>query len=562
MLASFFSNKKRRRYSAYPGYLRRTKNGEIRQEKAVPTPLRRTYFTLLIFFFLCTTIWLAWFFSEPPFPYYRIRPRDTLQSLALKFDVTLQRIIDLNHIRPTDRLPPGKLILVPQNAYPGAIYVVRSNKETLSEISQLYNISQWDLAKYNDLDSPILEKGNILTLTQNRPNNYIVEPQDTLAGIAKKFQMSENQLVQYNALNSESVIPGQSLALYHNSTIDFRHLPVEVATKKPAPGNNLLAMVQKIQDWSKTLTPTVGQKKINTGEKNPTQIQSATNSPAGTKTGQATAVLTAKTLAKDYTYDLSAHNVQQDYQIATKLLKLFDQEVGSLETLGEELVGYAVMIDPGHGGHDPGAVVKTRVDGKEVYLVEDEFNYDISLRLYRLLKRHGAQVDMTILAPNNVIRESHDAADFANEKNEIYNDLSISFRPIGGRDGNVERIKIGEKFFRNVPQDKRIWISIHHDSSPDSPPGLVAIHLEAGPETYKLANQVIKIQKRGRIIEDKFFVLNENPAPAAVLLEVRNPAIGEEQQMLDPTIREQDALTICRAVISYVKQKELLPTPT
>lgn len=543
-----FSFRKRRRYSAYPGYLRRNESDKSSPETGIQASLRRAYFSLLILFFVCTIAWLTWFFSEPPFPFYRVHPGDTIESLAEKFEVSVRHFSAINHLESHDRLPPGKLVLVPQHAAPGMTYVVRSSKETLSEVSQLYNISQWDLAKYNDLDSPLLQKGDILYLTQNRPNEYVVRPGDRLSEVAKTFRITENQLVQYNALNSESIQPGQILALYNNSSVDFRHLPVETVEKRPS-SSNILALASKIYELSKK-TPNLAHKP---------KISEEQFSPERATVVQESVLMPSIKPFIPHS-DLPMSDVMQDFLSATALFKLFEQDVGTLEPLGNQLAGYTIVVDPGHGGHDPGAVVKTRVNGKDLYLVEDEFNYDISLRLYRLLKRYGADVFLTVLSPNNVIRENENNSSFANEKNEVYNDPSISFRPIGGRDGNNERIKIGEKFFAQVPAGKRIWISIHHDSSGDSPSGLVAVHLGAGSETYKLANSVIKTQKRGRIVEDKFFVLNGNPAPAAVLLEVRNPAIGEDKEMLTPSIREQDAQTICQAILSYAAlQSELSP---
>jgi len=51
-----------------------------------------------------------------------------------------------------------------------------------------------------------------------------------------------------------------------------------------------------------------------------------------------------------------------------------------------------VVIDPGHGGSDPGAIGYK--DG-EIYICESEINLDISLRLYELLKEQGVNVAMT-----------------------------------------------------------------------------------------------------------------------------------------------------------------------
>lgn len=545
MSSSFPGKKKRRRYSSYPGYLRRNK---VDQEDH--DVLKTTYFWLTVFFFLCMLSWLVWFFSEPPFPYYRVQAGDNISAVAHRFSVDPRRLMHLNKLKEDQHLPPGKLLLIPQTATPGMTYIVRGKNETLSEVSELFNVSQTDLIKFNDLDSPILHKGDFLYLTQNRPDEYTVTPGDTLMSIAQRFHLSENQLLQYNALNSASVQDGQVLYLYNHINIDFHHLPVEVRYQKKTL-SRLTLLKDKVEDLSKKIPwQAKGKTKIVKEFSNSTnerQIQ--------TQRTHAASLPPIMSLPMPDYAELSQSPVFQDLQIAAKLFAIFDQEVRNMPPLGHELSGYSIVIDPGHGGLDPGAIVKTRANGKEIYLVEDEFNYDISLRLYRLLKRHGANVLLTVLSPNNVIRDEEDSLEFTNEKNEVYNDIKLDYRPVGGREGNKERIKIGEKFLKNTPREKRIWISIHHDSSPHSPAGLVAVHTEAETETYDLAKLIIKEQGRGRIMSDTYFVLGGNPAPAAVLLEVRNPAIGEQSYMLSPITREQDAATICRAVLAYVAGK-------
>jgi N-acetylmuramoyl-L-alanine amidase len=55
-----------------------------------------------------------------------------------------------------------------------------------------------------------------------------------------------------------------------------------------------------------------------------------------------------------------------------------------------------VVIDPGHGGDDPGAIYPhNNTDPKLIKVKEKDFNLDISLKLYDLLKNSGIRVEMT-----------------------------------------------------------------------------------------------------------------------------------------------------------------------
>ncbi|MGL4524206.1 MAG: LysM peptidoglycan-binding domain-containing protein [Spirochaetia bacterium] len=541
--------------SPYPGYLRKIPppSSSITHKKKTPSAPKRTYILPLSIVSSITLIWLIWFFSVPPFPYYRIKPGDTPYSLSKKFLVSRERINEINLLSPDQRLPPGQVIIVPQNATLGRTHLVRKKMETLSDISHLYDVPQWDLMRFNDLSSPILPKGTIVHLTQTRPPDYLVQQSDTLASVASQFSLSEDQLVEYNALNSDRIEPGQYLLLYSNQMVDFHSLPVQTIAKKiqknivAETSSKIVSLAQ--QTWA-TLSA-VQKKQPTTAPETLLTMQSPIQKPPITDPSRFEPFVDPQ-----LTYQENVRrSVHEDFFLASNLLEVFNHEILAMPILGRELEGYAIMIDPGHGGQDPGAVVRINTDKKAQYLVEDEFNYDISLRLYRLLKRHGAHVALSIISPNNLIREESELQFFENEKNEVYNDPHINFRPIGGRTGIAERVKIGKEFFGSTPAEKRLWISIHHDSSPHSPKGLVAVHNRATTETYALANSIINAQKRGKIIKDEYFVLTNNPSPAALLLEVRNPAIGEAKEMISAEQREKDTQMIYEGILAYVQAK-------
>jgi N-acetylmuramoyl-L-alanine amidase len=74
------------------------------------------------------------------------------------------------------------------------------------------------------------------------------------------------------------------------------------------------------------------------------------------------------------------------------------EEVTIRDNLLEGAVYYLVS---GHGGPDPGAVAKYG----NYYISEDEYAYDVTLRLYRRLLEHGATAYMIIRDENDGIRD-------------------------------------------------------------------------------------------------------------------------------------------------------------
>lgn len=89
--------------------------------------------------------------------------------------------------------------------------------------------------------------------------------------------------------------------------------------------------------------------------------------------------------------------------IVTELVyPIFGKEYEKIEIKSTQLKDCVYYVVAGHGGPDPGAIGK--YNGKS--LCEDEYAYDISLRLAKNLLENGATVYMIIQDPNDGIRSS------------------------------------------------------------------------------------------------------------------------------------------------------------
>nr|WP_246455271.1 N-acetylmuramoyl-L-alanine amidase [Hymenobacter citatus] len=80
---------------------------------------------------------------------------------------------------------------------------------------------------------------------------------------------------------------------------------------------------------------------------------------------------------------------------------LFGPRYGPAPVRDHLLHGAVYYLSPGHGGPDPGAI-GTYGSNK---LAEDEYAYDITLRLARVLMAHDATVYMMVQDPNDGIRD-------------------------------------------------------------------------------------------------------------------------------------------------------------
>ncbi len=133
---------------------------------------------------------------------------------------------------------------------------------------------------------------------------------------------------------------------------------------------------------------------------------------------------------------------------------LFGQALAEYEIVSNELAGATFYVVSGHGGPDPGAIGKM---GNYV-LHEDEYAYDIALRLARNLLMRGAKVHIIIQDALDGIR---DEQILKNSKRETCMGSEIPLNQIARLNQRCEKINALEK--NNKPAYSRS-IFIHIDS--------------------------------------------------------------------------------------------------
>ncbi len=90
-----------------------------------------------------------------------------------------------------------------------------------------------------------------------------------------------------------------------------------------------------------------------------------------------------------------------DFKSYTMKIPILGKAYEEITVEDETLAGCVYYLVSGHGGPDPGAM--TKKDGN--YLCEDEYAYDVTLRLARNLLSHGAKVYVIVRDENDGIRD-------------------------------------------------------------------------------------------------------------------------------------------------------------
>ncbi|MGE5598917.1 MAG: N-acetylmuramoyl-L-alanine amidase family protein [Bacteroidota bacterium] len=189
--------------------------------------------------------------------------------------------------------------------------------------------------------------------------------------------------------------------------------------------------------------------------------------------------------------------------------------------------GRRVVVDPGHGGQDPGAIGRSGLREKDLVL-------DISLHLRRFLGRAGVYVTMT----------------------------RVSDRDFGAYEGRyLSGWKRRDLIYRvNLANRTRadVFLSIHANSIPDARwAGAQVFYNPARPLARDLAASIQQafaahLGPNYRLIKPgDYRVLNDTTMPAAVV-EVgflSNPA--EEARLADPVYRGRIAEAVFQGLVHY-----------
>ena len=238
---------------------------------------------------------------------------------------------------------------------------------------------------------------------------------------------------------------------------------------------------------------------------------------------------------------------------------IFGPRCQSVEQEDQTLKGCSLYLDPGHGGPDPGAI---GLRGRD-RLYEDEYAYDITLRLARRLLEHGASVYLLVQDEDDGIRDDailkYDDQEYYWGHKPIANDhlrrLSDRVEIVNGLyDRNQKKARV------------QIMVTIHLDSRSHGKRIDIFYYYQAdNADSRKLAKTLLdKVEEKyarnqpgrgysGTISTRDLHVLSQ-AKPVAVYIELGNIKNKKDQdRFIIADNRQAVANWLCEGVIEYVR---------
>lgn len=530
----------------------------------------------------------------PTTPVHVVQEGETLHRLSLIHGISVQDLMAINSLSsPTIR--PGQLLRV---RFPDSIPLTHEvlEMDSLPSLARLYGLDEEDLRRLNNLSSDRLIPGQVLRLkdfqsahvpallprgpeqvngptraphaspsaiTQTLPppstpsipsDRYVVQRGDTLFSLARRFGVSVEELMRWNNLEGPGIRAGMTLRVGPAPEADRTPPNSSPRTTDESPAGRLSRFIdlrpprEEDLKWERFVVlkddiPLFEWQNDFYYYSHPGQLTQPNH----------------RYFEEDWRSPLRA------YRKASRLWNEFLALVRARPQKSDLLRGVTIVIDPGHGGLDPGAIVRSAdAGGEPLYITEDEYVYDIALRMVPLLMEHGATVELTILAPNHLIRDTTPATrTLIHEKNEVYNSEAmnasdqLSDWPQGGAAGLAKRVQIANGFFERHGGVK-VFLSIHAENNPRAPMGLGLWLWPEDTNSRRLAQAMLPfLGERAYIRDQRYAVLSsQNQADYKILAEVRNLAYQEHAWALRfANTRQLDAERLVRGLLNYFQER-------
>lgn len=159
---------------------------------------------------------------------YNVKAGESLWSIAQRFDVPIQSIIDINGLSESESLIVGMDLVIPTEFSDSYLTYTVKPGDSLLLISKIFNINYLNIARWNSLSYPYsLMLGQKLVLP-TKGITHVVKPGETLSVIASKYSVPISRIIYLNNLKPPyPIFPGQTIIISMNKEGDVSKPTIE-----------------------------------------------------------------------------------------------------------------------------------------------------------------------------------------------------------------------------------------------------------------------------------------------------------------------------------------------
>ncbi len=223
----------------------------------------------------------------------------------------------------------------------------------------------------------------------------------------------------------------------------------------------------------------------------------------------------------------------------TRTVPLFGADFKEIRIESDALKNKVFYLVSGHGGPDPG----TMYQGQNMTLCEDEYAYDVTLRLARKLMEQGATVHMIVQDPNDGIRNNMYLAMDKDEKCITGYPLVLNqrLRLTQTTDAVNDLYRLHRK--QGIAEKNQVAIHIHVDSQhKDMRKDVYFYYQEDNKHSLEIARKIQKTLNNkyqdlagrnynGTISSRNLFVMR-NTIPSTIFMELGNIQNNQDHKRL------------------------------
>ena len=233
-----------------------------------------------------------------------------------------------------------------------------------------------------------------------------------------------------------------------------------------------------------------------------------------------------------------AEKVAHVKTVGLKSFPVFGSAYEYLDIKSDNLKDKVFFVESGHGGPDPGA--HGHFNGSRI--CEDEYAYDVALRLARLLIQHGAHVELIVQDPNDGIR---DEQILHRDSDEKCNGESMPVNQKARLAQRTDYVNYLAAKYRKKGLTNQKFISIHVDSQLETRrQDVYFFHSPLSKDGKRFAHNLLNTFRQkyayyqsdrgygGTIVSNRTLYVLNNTVPPAVLVELANIRNSEDHKRI------------------------------